>query len=381
MGLSRMSSGKIFRATLIILLTLTGAYVLILSVHIVIVLLMAVIVASAVRPLIQNLTRWHIPESIAIIIVYLGLAIVITAIFIIVMPPVVNQVAGYIENDGCLAYRIIQAQRHVENIISNVTNDEVSLVAPDEVQATVSNFIAQVRQLAPGMLDNLGSTIGDAILIFVMGAYWLTSHQKAIEFISQLTPGMHRDEVRAMINEIETTLGAYVRGVATISLIVGILNFVVMQLLGVPDALPLAFIIAVTTTIPMIGGLIGGSIVVVLTLVTSPEHVPVVFIIFFTITQFENYILTPRVMGRNVKLDPLLIIIYTAIGFIMLGIVGALTAVPIMRAIHILLTYLVINPYKESLKGVQIEDGSIQMVRIASSHQEIRVEQVGKLPN
>jgi predicted PurR-regulated permease PerM len=209
----------------------------------------------------------------------------------------------------------------------------------------------------PSLLDDLGTTLGDAILIFVMGVYWLTSHERATGFIMQLSPPRYRATVGQAVDEIESTLGGYVRGVTLISVIVGLLNFSAMQLLGVPNAITLAFISAITTTIPMIGGLIGVVLALLLTLVIAPEYVIVVIVIAFVIQQIEAYILGPRIMSNSVGLDPLLVIVYTAIGFVMFGVVGALIAVPIMGAIHILVTHFVIKPYQDSIRQFQMEQG------------------------
>lgn len=352
-----MTTGQVFRGTLIILLTLIAAYMVIMSIHIIIVLFIAIIIASAVRPAITGLTRRHVPPALAIVSVYLTIAVVIVTLLVAVFPPVVNQVAQYLDNEGRLAYRIITAQRWVEATISDVTQNEVSLVAPEEIRSAVTSFVGQIRRAMPSMLDDIGTTLGDAILIFVMGAYWLTSHERATSFISQISPPRYRTTVGLAVEEIESTLGGYVRGMALISLIVGLLNFVAMQLLGVPNAVTLAFIIAITTTIPMIGGLIGVVLALLLTLVVAPQYVIVVIVIAFIVQQIEAYVLGPRIMSNSVGLDPLLVIVYTAIGFVMFGIVGALIAVPIMGAIHILVTRFIITPYQESIRQFQMEQG------------------------
>ncbi len=346
-----MTPQQVFKSTLIILLMLVCAYVLVISARILIVLIVAIIVASAVRPLVTGLSHWHIPHGASIALVYLALAGCLVILTVAIIPPIVNQVAQYMENDSRLAFQIIQAQRWVEEKISNVTKDDVSLVAPDEIRKAVSDSVSRLRRVIPSMLDDLGGTLGDAVLIFVMGAYWLTSHEKATDFLTQLVSPRQQTKTQRMVNEIESMMGGYVRGIIVIASLVGILNFVPMQLLGVPNALSLSFIIAIMTTIPMIGGLIGGLVATFLTIISAPvQFVPAVFLIFIIVQQIENYFLTPRMMANRARLDSLLVIVYTAIGFVMFGIVGALIAVPIMGAVHILLERLVIEPRLEHLK-------------------------------
>ena len=362
-----MTPIQIFRSTLVVLLTLVLAYVLYISARIIIVLLIAVIIASALRPIITGLTRRRIPIGLAILIVYLSLAAAVFSVLVAFVPPVVNQVTVYIENDNRLAGRIIAAQYWVERAIADVTNNEVSLVDPEQIRTAVSDSMRQFRRVMPSMLDDIGTTAGEAVLIFVMGAYWLTSHEKATLFLAQLSPGRYQKRTQNVIEEIEATMGGYVRGMMLISLVVGVLNFVPMQLLGIPNAITIAFMIAVTTAIPMIGGLIGIVVAALITLVSAPQSVLTVVAIAFIVQQIESYLLTPRIMADRVGLDPLLVIVYTAIGFILLGVVGALIAVPVMGTVHILLVEFVIKPYKESMRKVQTGDG-LPVVKQALEH-------------
>lgn len=351
-----MTVQQVFKATVVVLLTLAAAYALLLSARILIVLIVAILIASAIRPLIAALMHWRVPEGLAIVLVYFSLATSITVISVAIVPPLVNQVAFYLENDSWLAYRIITAQEWIENELSTMANDEVALVTPDQTREAVADLVRQVRRIIPDMVNGLGATLGEAILIFVMGAYWLTSHGKAIGFMTDLFPGPYRDKAETIINEIEVSVGSYMRGVVFISVIVGLLNFAVMHVLNVPNALTLSFLVAVTSMVPMIGGLIGAVIAGFLTVVVSPPAIPVVVLTVLIIHQFENYYLAPRIKSNRIGVDPLLIIVYTAIGFVMLGLIGALIAVPIMGALHIIFLHLVLEPHKVSIEGYQSED-------------------------
>lgn len=353
-----MTGTQIFRGVLIILLTLVGAYILLLSIRVILVLLIAIIIASTVRPVVKGLTRSGVPESVSIVLVYVILALGIIGVALALFPPIVNQFAQYLDDDSELSSRIIRAQTRLENGLEDLTNEEVNLMASEEVEANVHEFVAEVRDdMTPGLLDDVGTTLGEAVLIFVMGAYWLTSHEKAMNFITQLSPLQHREKVQKIVNEIETTMGSYVRGVVIVASIVGLLNFIVLSLLGVPGALNLAAIIAVTTTIPMIGGFLGGAMAVFMILISAPDYVLAVIITFLVIQQIENYILSPRIISNQVQMDPLLVIVYTAIGFVMFGIVGALIGVPVMGTVHILLTYTIIEPHKKNIRVFETQDG------------------------
>jgi predicted PurR-regulated permease PerM len=346
-----------FRNTVVILLTLAAAYIFVSSLRIIVVLVLAIIIASALRPLIMTLHRYGVPIGAGIVLMYGVLAVCIVLLGVAILPPVVSQVAGYLGSEDQLANRIIIGQRWVERIISDVTQSQVSLVAPDEVREAVREFVREFERTMPSVLDDLSATLADAVLIFVIGAYWLTSHTNTTAFITHLFRGQYREQAQRVIDQIEDTLGGYVRGMVVITVIVGVLNLAAMMVFGVPNAPTLTFVIALSTAIPMIGGVIGMGIAILITLVASPQHLLTVIAITFIVQQIESLVLSPRVMSNRVGLNPLLVIIYTAIGFMMLGVVGALIAVPIMSVVHILLVNLVIEPYKGSLRPFQTEEG------------------------
>jgi predicted PurR-regulated permease PerM len=306
---------------------------------------------------VQFLTKHHIPEGAAIALVYTTMALSIVGLAIAIVPPIMHQLSAYLQEDYRLSSSVLRAQHRIENVLGDITGDDVNLMEFEDIDRNVERIMARLRTITPGMLDDAGSTLGEAVLIFVMGAYWLTSHEKAIAFITQLSPIHHREKTAAIISEIEHTMGAYVRGVVIVASIVGVLNFIVFAVFGVPGALALAVVIAVTTTIPMIGGFLGGILATFMTLLSAPDYVPLVLITFLTIQQIENYILSPRIISTHVQLDSLLVIVYTAIGFVMFGIVGALIAVPIMGTVHILLTHIVIEPHKRKIQTFQTQNG------------------------
>ena len=321
------------------------------------VLLLAIIIASALRPVVRWLTERGIPESVSIVTVYATLGLFIIGLAVALLPPIVNQLSVILEDDNRLSSGVIRAQNRVEDVLGNIMGEEVTLMKFTDVHSHVERIVAQLRAILPGMADDGAATLGEIVLIFVMGAYWLTSHEKAIAFVTQLSPLQHRDKITDIINEIETTMGGYVRGVVIVASLVGLLNFGVFTIFGVPGAAALAVVIAIITTIPMIGGFLGGVLATFMTLLTAPDYVPIVIITFLIIQQIENYILSPRIISTQVHLDSLLVIVYTAIGFVMYGIVGALIAVPLMGTVHILVTHLVIEPHKKNIQAFQTHHG------------------------
>ncbi len=223
-----MTAGQAFRNTVIVLATLVSAYVLLMSARILVVLIIAIFIASAVRPFVLRLVSWRVPEGLAILITYVLLVVGILTLFLLVIPPIVNQAADYMQNETRLASRIIYSKNWLEQALTDLTANPVSLVDDEQVRTTVSGFVDQMRTVVPHMLTDLGGTLAEAVLAIVMGVYWLTSRDKAVQFILQLFPHRSREEVGQVITEIESSVGNYIGGMVMVASFVGLVNFAIL---------------------------------------------------------------------------------------------------------------------------------------------------------
>lgn len=355
-----MTGKDIFRGTLIVLLTLLGAYIVLMSLRILVVVLVAIIIASAVRPLVLRLMRWRFSEGLAILTVYLSIIAGLFTLSALVLPPIANSLLTNLQSEDRLANRLISLQTWLSNNVERITGNPVELAKPEDIRRSVSTFIDEVNPAIPSLVGGAGSTFGELVLVVVMGVYWLTSYQKAIEFLVQLFTIRVRERVQSIIFEIEGMMGSYVRGLAFVALFVGTANFLILTVLRIPNAATLGFIIGFTTILPIVGGFLGGGLATLLALLTgSPIHGVAVLGTFVAVQQIETHYLTPRAMSRSVGLDPLLTIVAVLIGFTLGGVVGAIIATPVMGTIAVLLREMVIVPRKETVSPYTIEKGLI----------------------
>ncbi len=359
-----MTAQQVFRNTVIILATLALAYVLVLSARIFVVVLIAILIASALRPTIIRLTRLRVPQGLAILLVYAMLLGLIITLLIGVLPPVFSQISRYIQNDWQLASRLIAAQNWFMNFANTNLGANISPIDADEIQRAVGIMVDEFTLSAPRLATELGGVVGESILAFVIGVYWLTSHDSAVNFLLQMFPLRHREEVKATIDEIETSLGNYVRGVVLVASFVGIANCAILTLLRVPNAATLGFIIGVTTMLPVIGGFLGGGLATIMALLINPLHALFTLGTFVGVQQIETHYLTPRVMSRSVGIDPILVIVAVFVGFALGGVIGAILAVPIVGIFYIVFRRWVIEPRKASVTPYTIQDGLIVLNQI-----------------
>lgn len=356
-----MTAQQTFRNTLVVVGTLAAAYIAVMSIRILVVLLVSLIIASALRPVILWFAR-RIPIGLSILLVYSLLFLSLFTLGFIILPPVVTQLISYLQNENGLASRFIYAQTWFQQWLQTSFGIQVQGIDPANITAAVSSAVDQFEATAPSLITEFGALFGDFILVVVMGVYWLTSRDQALDFLLQLFPLKERGKIDQVFTEVETSLGAYVRGVVFVCTFVGIANFILMRVFNVPNATTLAFIIGVTTSIPIIGGYIGAFSAVLLALLTSPGDAIKVFVSFVLVQQVENHYLTPRTMSRSVHLNPILVIVALFAGFAIGGVSGGLLALPVASMIVTVLRAFVIEPMKTQA-APQVVEGKILLPR------------------
>jgi predicted PurR-regulated permease PerM len=356
-----MTGVMVFRNTLIFIATFIIVYLFYISSDIVVTLIIAIILASAIRPMVLRLQQWRIPQGIAIGLVYTTLGFLFVVLLVLVLPPMVNEIVTYLRNENRLASRIIFTQTTVQAFMNERLGLQIPIATEELIRSSVSNMLDQLTVSAPAMLQNLASVVSNTILILVMGVYWLTSRDRAVKFAVELFPLSRRLLAQDIINEIETGIGLYMRGIVLVSLLVGGINFVIFSLLGITNAAALALLMGITTAIPIIGGLVGVLLITLLALLASPLEAVLVFGIAVAVQQFESYVLSPRIMARGVGFDTILVFLFVTAGFTIGGTVGALIAVPIAGAVYVLVKHIIIEPHRQEVQSNDNIDGLIML--------------------
>ncbi|HZD58450.1 MAG TPA: AI-2E family transporter, partial [Anaerolineales bacterium] len=154
-------------------------------------------------------------------------------------------------------------------------------------------------------------------------------------------PSERRTYVRELINEVETKLGKFIRGQSLLLLAIGVMSLIAYLIIGLPYALVLAIIAGLLEAVPLVGPALGAIPAALVALTVDPIKVFWVAIATVIIQASENYLLVPRVMGRSVGVSPFVILLSLAAFASLLGIPGALLAIPLAGIIQILLDHLI----------------------------------------
>ena len=282
-----------------------------------------------------SLLEKRMPRALAIALVYLLLVLIPAGIAAAVVPPVVSQGVGFV-ND--LPRYADDLQRTIEG------NDRLSRINRDfgvttEVQRLAQdapNHIGEAASVVRDVGSGLFSGLFSALTIFVLSIFMTARGRVWINGALRLHGGKEAAAVGVALDRIGNAVGHYVAGAAVQATIAGVTAFVVLSILGVPFAGALAVLVALFDLIPLVGATIAGIIVLVVTLFHDFPTATIVWVVFaIAYQQFENYVIQPQIHKRSVQLEPFVVLISVICGGVLFGIVGALLAIPIAASIQI----------------------------------------------
>jgi predicted PurR-regulated permease PerM len=181
------------------------------------------------------------------------------------------------------------------------------------------------------------TAVSAVVIVSVLTVYFLIALPSAREFSLRLVPQSRRMRVAALSDEILSRVGGFVLGNIITSVVAGFGTWIWLMIFGVPYPLLLALLVAVLDLIPMVGSTIAGIIVSLVALTVSLPLAIATMAFYIGYRFFEDYLLTPRVMRHTVRISPGITIIAGLTGGALLGLVGALIAIPIAAGIQLIL--------------------------------------------
>ncbi len=308
-----------YKTILFISAFLAFLWILFLIRDLILILFISIILMSALSPMVDYLTKFKVPKGLSIALIYLIIIGVVSLLVSLIITPLASQTANLVGNLPQALERVLPAV----NIDISFLRDQLTTLSRNVVGFSFTVF----------------SNVIELIFMLVITFYLLLDKERVYKLLIQLTPGQ-KEKTRSLIYKIEGRLGAWFRGQITLSLIIGLLSYTLLFLLNVPYALPLGIVAGIMEIIPMIGPIIAAIPAILVALIVSPTLALFVALGYFAIQQAENSFIVPQVMKKAVGLNPLIVIITIAVGGRLLGVVGALLAVPITVVIQILLQEL-----------------------------------------
>ncbi|MEO7197455.1 MAG: AI-2E family transporter [Solirubrobacterales bacterium] len=297
-------------------------------------LLFATFAAVTVSAPVNRLSK-RMPRGAAIAIVYSLLILIPIVIGAILVPPAVQATSDLVSDFPSYVDDISKTVND-SNTLSNL-NENFDLV--DKLQDFANNAAGSVGDVATTLASLGAGLLGSLFALFtilVMSMFMVARGRSWTDAALRMRPPEEAAAIRRALDRMAVAVSAYVGGALAQATIAGTAAFIVLKLLGVPAPLALAVVIAVLDLIPLIGATIGAFLVAVVTLFTDFPTTTIIWVIFAIVyQQFENYVVQPRIQGRAVELDPFVIVVAAIFGGTLLGVVGALLAIPSAAALQI----------------------------------------------
>src|SRR5215212_8940491 len=306
----------------------------------------ALFLAAVLSPAVNWLERRFrlINRPLAIGLTYLGVLVALLLVVGIFVPVLVDQINGFTKFVTTAA-----------NAPEGPTQYIRGLAKDNGLGGFLQRFDDQLHELRKqlgGVLQNLLSSSGQIVISFAgmiaalatvltLTFFLLLGSERYVNAGVGLFPEAHQPLVRRLLSKSAGAISGYITGNLAISVICGITTFIVLLLLGMPYAAPLALLVAVLDLIPLVGATLGGALLVIVGLFVEPWKAVVLLVYIVVYQQAEGSVLQPIVYSRAVQLNGLVILIALLVGGQLLGIPGALLAIPVAEIIRIVVTELV----------------------------------------
>lgn len=282
-----------------------------------------------------NLLARRMRRGFAVTLVYLGLILIPFALIALLVPPIVQQANNLVNNLPDYARQVtefVNGNRQLRTL-----QEDYDITGRLEEQA--SQLPSRLGDAA-GVLTDIGlgivNSIFAAVTILVLSIFMVGSGRRWLNAWARRYPPEREAWMHRLFERIGNAIGNYVAGALLQATVAGVTSYVVLVVLGIPYALPLAVIVFLLDLIPLVGATLGAILVGIVTLFSDFPIDTVVWVVYAIVyQQVENNVIQPRIQARAVQLEPLVVLISVLFGATLFGVLGALLAIPVAAAIQI----------------------------------------------
>jgi predicted PurR-regulated permease PerM len=294
----------------------------------------ALFVALALDPLVRWLEGHGMGRGVAIGVVFAGFALILGGVVALVLPTAVVQITAFAQAvPGYIAtmqeaewFKSLVALSGSSDMFANIlTQAQTWLSDPANLLAIGGGALA----VGTGVVNAISGTL----IVLVLTLYFLASLRSMTSALERLAPAHARPQLAVITTQITESVGGYVSGMAILAFANAVFAFILMSILGVRFAALLAFLAVLITMIPLVGPVLFWLLASVVILFANPVSALIFAVVYFAYMQVEAYVMTPRVMNKAVDIPGSLVLIGAMVGATLLGLLGALVAVPVTASL------------------------------------------------
>lgn len=310
--------------------------------HVLVLVVLSLFLALGLSPAVEFFTRRRVPRPVAVFIVTLALFAVLVLGLTAIVPVLTEQVQSL----------TIRAPYWLEALNTNEQiarwNREYDIIDKAQKYITSGEIVQNLFGGIWGAGVLLANLIFSLIITLVLTIYFLASLPLIKEAIYKMAPGSRRERAKYLADEIFRGISGYITGMFLIVTVASVCSFIFMSIVGLGSySLALAFVVAIFCFIPLVGSSMAMIAVALVGFGTSPTIGIATIIYFLIYQQFDAYVLYPTVMKHAVKVPGALVVLSAVIGGLLLGVIGALIAIPTAAAI-LLLYREVLQPHLDA---------------------------------
>lgn len=290
------------------------------------------------RPVVQQLERFRVPKGLAIILIYLVVIGLLVFIGFLAGPPLSIQVTKLVDN---LPNMTDKAQQEFIKLSHHPWIEPY--VNWNEISQSVVKYLKSSFTEIGTNIANFFGVITNIVMVLVTVPfilfYMLKEGEKAPSYMLRLFPEWERQQGMKILSDMDHALSSYIKGQVIVSVSIGVLVYIGYLIIGIDYSLILALIAMLTNVIPFLGPLLGVTPALIVALISSPVMVLKVLIVAVIAQQLEGNLISPYVMGKNLKIHPLTIILLLLVAGSLGGFLGLLLAVPTYAVLKVIFTH------------------------------------------
>ena len=333
---------QVIPATVVVVLVMGAFWLAYLVNRVVVLAFVAIVLATAVGPLVERAQRWRMGRAAGILLVYAVMLAVVVGGLVTIAPILAEQVVTISQ----------KVPQQYENLRASMLDSSSRVL--HGIGKALPSGLRQIEPVLPrAPLDRLLETFGylgeiardvlAAILTVMLAFYWSLEGDRSVRALLLWLPAERREAGRELVAAIQEKLGAYLRGQGLLCLIVGSMALVAYLIIGLPQAFALACVVGVLEVIPIFGPVLGAVPALLTALAEAPSMAVWVLVANTAIQQMENYLLVPRIMDRSVGVNAIVTLLAIVAFGALIGPLGAVLAIPLAAIVQTLLNRFVLR--------------------------------------
>lgn len=307
----------------------------------------ALFLALGIDPAVSFLQRHRFPRPLAILTVLVAILGVFAGLVLAVVPVIIDQVNGLVKSIPDIAKTLTKT-----SALKSWWDHTITFVPFDTAVTSVQSYLkTNFGNITGGVFTtviNIGSGAFGIVIVLILTLYFVASLSSIKRALYQLVPATRRDKFVDLAEQISASVGRYVVGQGALGLTNGVLSFIFFTILllcgvNVKYYALLAFIAFLFSLLPLVGTITGSAIICLLVLLFNGWPTVIFPIIYYLVyMQVEAYVISPNIMNRAVKVPGVVVVIAALAGGTLLGILGALIAIPVAAAVLLIIKQVVV---------------------------------------